>query len=72
MLVDSFISRAQRGRLLQCARSAPGRTPHGHVVALALGGGVHEDELFVIHGYEIDVIRTVRIAPLQNLNTLVI
>lgn len=44
----------------RCARSAPGRAPLGYVVAPALGGGVYEDELPVIHGDEVDAVRAMR------------
>ena len=40
----------------------------GHVVAPALGGGVHEDELLVVHGDEADAARAVRPALLQDLD----
>ena len=39
----------------------------GHVVAAALGGGVHEDELTFVHGDEVDAVRAVRPALLQDL-----
>ena len=38
----------------------------GHAVAAALGGGVHEDELLVVHGGEVDAVRAVRPALLQE------
>ena len=31
-----------------------------HIVAPVLGGGVHEDELLVVHGDEVDAVRAVR------------
>lgn len=40
----------------------------GHVVAAALGGGVHEDELTLVHGDEVDAVRAVRPALLQDLD----
>ena len=39
-----------------------------HVVAPALGGGVHEDELLVVHGNEVDAVRAVLPALLQDLD----
>ena len=40
----------------------------GHVVAAALGGGIHEDELTFVHGDEVDAVRAVRPALLQDLD----
>lgn len=41
----------------------------GHVVASALGDGVHEEELtLVVHGDEVDAVRTVRPTLLQDLD----
>lgn len=40
----------------------------GHVVAPALGGGVHEDELVAVHGDEVDAVQAVRSALLQDLD----
>lgn len=44
----------------------------GHVVAPALGGGVHEDDLPVVHGDEVDAVRPVRPALLQDLDAPVL
>ena len=44
----------------------------GHVVAPALGGCVHEDELLVVHGDEVDAVRAVRPALLQDLDVPVL
>ena len=43
----------------------------GHVVAPALGGGVHEDELVAVHGDEVDAVRAVRPVLLQDLDASV-
>lgn len=44
----------------------------GHVIAPALGGGVHEDELTLVHGNEDDVVWAVRPALLQDLDAPVL
>ncbi len=44
----------------------------GHVVAPALGGGVREDELLVVHGDEVDAVRAVRPALFQDLDAPVL
>ena len=44
----------------------------GHVEAPALGGGVHEDELLVVHDDEVDAVRTVRPVLLQDLDAPVL
>ena len=43
----------------------------GHVVAPALGGGVHEDELLIVRSDEVDAVRAVRPALLQDLDVSV-
>ncbi len=40
----------------------------GHVVAPALGCGVHEDNLLVVHGDKVDAVRAVRPALFQDLD----
>ena len=40
----------------------------GHVVAPALGGGVHEDELLIVRSDEVDAVRAVRPTLLQDLD----
>lgn len=44
----------------------------GHVEAAAFSGGVHEDELLVVHGDEVDAVRAVRPALLQDPNAPVL
>lgn len=41
----------------------------GHVVAPALGGGVREDELPVVHGDEVDAVRAVLPALSSRIST---
>ena len=61
-----------RGRLPRCARSAPGRAPHGACRRPALAGGVHEEELLVVYDDEVDAVRAVRSVLLQDLNAPVL
>lgn len=42
--------------------------PMGHVIAPALGGGVHEDEFLVVHGDKVGTARAVRPALPQDLD----
>ena len=46
----------------------------GHVVTPppAFGGGVHEDELRIVHGDEVDAVRAVRPVLLQDLDAPVL
>lgn len=43
----------------------------GHVVTPAFGGGVHEDELLIVHGDEVDAVRAAP-QPSKNLDVPVL
>lgn len=44
----------------------------GHIEAPAFGGGVHEDELLVVHDDEVDAVRAVRPVLLQDFDAPVL
>ncbi|MFC2629065.1 MAG: hypothetical protein ACFNX8_01480 [Lancefieldella rimae] len=57
----------------RCVGSAPNRdSPWACRNPPAFGGGVHEDELRIVHGDEVDAVRAVRPVLLQDLDAPVL